>query len=405
VIARHDAVLRLRSARWVRDPDTQEIFRALDGLSDRTRAVGGVVRDTILGRYSIRTDLDLATELAPEEVMERAGRAGMSSYPTGIEHGTVTVRNKQATVEVTTLRRDVETDGRHAIVHFGKDWAEDAQRRDFTVNALYASMNGSLFDPLEAIEDVMAERVRFIGDPDARIAEDRLRVYRFFRFTAGYGGERCDPAGLAACERAAAGLGRLSAERVGMEMVKMLGLQRVAATLAQMTKSGIVSFTVPVLRGLAHYEDMTSSPVAMGRIAILLQQFAPQDLQPMWRLSNATINESREICNAADLVFAGDYNMLAYRHARLGAVAITVAAAVGDWDKAAYAEAVERFRRIEVPRFPVNGDDLVAAGFERGPQLGRALRRIEADWVRSGFTLDRTRLLEQLHQYYSPPEG
>lgn len=403
MIARHDAVVRLRAARWVRDRDAQEIFKILDGLNDHTRAVGGVVRDTILGRYSIRTDMDLATELLPNEVMARAQAAGMSCYPTGIAHGTVTVRNKQATVEVTTLRQDVETDGRHAVVRFGTDWTADAKRRDFTINALYSSMNGGLHDPVGGLEDLMASRVRFIGDPDERIAEDYLRVYRFFRFTAGYGGVRCDPESLAACARASNKLGQLSAERVGTEMMKMLSVQKVAACMAQMTKSGIMQFSLSVLRALDHYEDLTSSPVAMARLAILFQQRKPAEWQEAWRLSNATIHEATEICNGADLAVAGDLNSLAYRHGRLGAVALTVAAAVENWTVRKYQEAVEGFRAIKVPRFPISGDDLVAIGLKQGPQLGKALRRIERDWVQSGFAMDRDALLSKLQTYYSMP--
>lgn len=403
MIARHEAIVRLRAARWVRDPDTQEIFKVLDGLSDRTRAVGGVVRDTILGRYSMRTDMDLATELPPKEVMTRAQAAGMSCYPTGIAHGTVTVRNKQATVEVTTLRQDVETDGRHALVRFGKDWTEDARRRDFTVNALYSSMNGGLHDPIGGLDDLMAGRVRFIGDPDERIAEDYLRVYRFFRFTAGYGDVRCDPDGLAACSRASGKLGQLPAERIGTEMMKMLSVQKVAGSIAQMTKSGIANFSLPVLRALSHYEDMTSSPVAMARLAILFQQRKPEEWQQAWRLSNATVREATEICAGADLAVAGDFYMLAYRHGRLGAVALTVAAAVDSWALRRYQEAVETYRAISVPRFPIGGGDLVASGLGQGPQLGKALRRIEKDWVQSGFAMDRDDLLSRLKDYYSLP--
>lgn len=403
MIARHDAIVRLRAARWVRDPDTQEIFKVLGGLSDHTRAVGGVVRDTILGRYSIRTDMDLATELMPQEVMDRAREAGMSCYPTGIKHGTVTVRNGQATVEVTTLRQDVRTDGRHAVVQFGKDWTADARRRDFTINALYSSMNGGLHDPLGGLEDLMAGRVRFIGDPDARIAEDYLRVYRFFRFTAGYGGGRCDPQGLEACAKAANKLDQISAERVGAEMMKMLSLQKIAPVMAQMTKSGIMQFSLPVLRALDHYEDLTSSPVAMARLAILFRQKKPEEWQDLWRLSNVTINETSEICNGADLAVAGELHMLAYRHGRVGAVALTVAAAVDDWTVRKYHEAVEIYREIQVPRFPISGDDLKLIGLQQGPKLGKALRRIERDWVKSGFAMDREALLAKLQSYYSLP--
>jgi poly(A) polymerase len=399
VISRHEAITRLRAARWVHDPDIQQMFKVLDGLSDRTRAVGGIVRDTILGRPDMHSDIDLATELPPDEVMARAGAAGMSCYPTGIAHGTVTVRHGQTTAEVTTLREDIKTDGRHAVVRFGSNWRADARRRDFTINALYASMNGGFFDPLDGMDDLLNQRVRFIGDPDQRIAEDRLRVLRFFRFTASHGKEVCDPEGLAACQRAANGLGALSAERVGAEMMKMLSVQRVAATLAVMSKAGIVDFDVEVLEKLARYEDLTAAPVALARLAILISSGGTENLQNAWRLSKFTLNEAREICRAASLLAEGDLNQAAYRYARLGSVALPVAAGLGGWTPPHAKEISEAFYAIKVPGFPINGDDLVAAGFSRGPELGQALRSIERDWVNSGFKLDRDALVERLQIY------
>lgn len=403
MLDRKKAVQTLRTARWVRDQDTQTIFKVLDGLSDHTRAVGGAVRDTLLGRYSIRTDLDLATELPPEEVINRAKAAGLSYYPTGLKHGTVTVRCGQTNVEVTTLRQDILTDGRHAKVSFGKDWIADARRRDFTINALYASMNGVLFDPLDALTDLLEQRVVFIGDPDERIAEDYLRVYRFFRFTAGYAGEKCDPEGLAACERAKDRLGQLSAERVGAEMMKILSLQTVASTLAQMVKVGILKASVRALKALAAYEDLSSSPVAVARLAILLCDHEPAELQKRWRLSGATVTEATELCAAADLAVEGSLHELAYRHIRLGPVAICIGAAMAGWEEGRYREALETFRAIEVPRFPITGNDLLESGFAQGPALGKALRRIERDWVKSGFEMDKNRLLHRLQVYLSMP--
>ncbi len=236
---RHDAIIHLRSAWWVKDRSVRQIFTILDGPAGQTRAVGGIVRDTIVGKTSVDGDLDMATELLPDEVTKRARAAGMSCYPTGIDHGTVTIRNGQIVAEVTTLRKDVKTDGRHAVVEFGTNWGADARRRDFTMNALYAAPSGALYDPLDGLEDLLNGRVRFIGDPDQRIAEDRLRVYRFFRFCASHGGEHCAGEDMQACKRSAHDLGDLSAERVGAEIIKMLGLSRVVATFANMRKAGI----------------------------------------------------------------------------------------------------------------------------------------------------------------------
>lgn len=173
-------LIRLKSAPWLHEAETQRLFALLDGAAGKTRAVGGIVRDTLLDRVRESGEIDFATELLPEEVMQRAAAAGVPAYPTGIEHGTVTLKLGTLLAEVTTLREDVETFGRHATVRFGTDWTRDAERRDFTMNALYVGQDGALFDPLGGVADCLEERVRFIGDADQRIAEDRLRVYRFF---------------------------------------------------------------------------------------------------------------------------------------------------------------------------------------------------------------------------------
>ena len=203
MVGREEAETRLCTAGWLQNPALQRIFKALDGGAGRTRAVGGVVRDTLMAHDRTSTDFDLATELSPDQVVKRAHAAGIASYPTGIEHGTVTLKANDLVAEVTTLREDVETYGRHAKVEFGTDWRRDAERRDFTLNALYAGPDGQLFDPLGGAADCLAGIVRFIGDADQRIAEDRLRVYRFFRFTASHGHEQFDATGLVAVKRAA----------------------------------------------------------------------------------------------------------------------------------------------------------------------------------------------------------
>ncbi len=399
MISRHEAIVRLRAARWVHDNDFHRIFKILDGNSDRTRAVGGIVRDTIVGKPDMGADLDMASELLPDEVMKRVREAGMSCYPTGIDHGTVTVRCGQVTVEVTTLRQDIKTDGRHAEVRFGSDWRADAQRRDFTINALYASMNGALYDPLDVLKDLFAGRVRFIGDPDQRILEDRLRVLRFFRFSAGYADGICDPEGLEACRRAAGSLDMLSGERVGAEMLKILALQKVASTLALMSKTGVLDLDVPTLKVLARYEDLTSLPVALARLAILLESTEPEKLQKKWRLSNVALREALEIGEAAKLILDGDFNQVAYKFSRLSFVALPVAASKGQWDGERLHAVMEIFHELVVPPFPVSGHDLLDAGFKPGPQLGDALRRIEKEWVSSGFKLEREELLKRLGGY------
>ncbi len=405
MIGRHEAILRLRGAWWVRDRNVQHIFSVLEGGARKTRVVGGAVRDVILARPGREGDLDMASELLPEEVAGRVRAAGMACYPTGIDHGTVSVRNGQVLAEITTLRKDVRTDGRHARVEFGADWEADARRRDFTINALYADQEGNLFDPLDGLDDLFHRRVRFIGDPDRRLEEDRLRVFRFFRFCASHGGEVCDGEGLAACARFAGRLDNLSAERVGAEMTKILALPRIAATLAQMKKIGVADFSLGVLQLLARYEDRTVSPVVTARLALLggereeLAGPALTHLQAAWRLSNTMVREALDIRRAAELMINGQLFEAAYRHQRVAYAALPVAGALAGWDEITLGKVREFWQGVEVPSFPLSGDDLLAAGFRQGPALGQALRRIEMEWVRSGFNLQREELLAKLADY------
>ncbi|VAW23250.1 CCA tRNA nucleotidyltransferase [hydrothermal vent metagenome] len=400
MISRNEAVDRLRAAAWVKKADFQRIFTILDGKGGRTRAVGGIVRDTIIGKPDIGADLDLASELLPEEVMKRVREAGMSCYPTGIEHGTVTVRNGTATAEITTLRRDIKTDGRHAQVLFGTDWRADAKRRDFTINALYASMNGELYDPLDGLKDLVAKHVRFIGDPDQRIKEDRLRVLRFFRFSASHANEVYDPAGLAACKRAAGSLDVLSRERVGAEMLKIMALQQAAATMAMMSEIGALELGRKTIKELSDYERLTPSPLALARLAILFEAMEQKKLQEKWRLSNALVKEASEIGQAAKLILAEDFNQLAYRFFRLGFAALPVAGAIAGWDEERLHAVMEVLHNLKAPPFPISGRDLLDAGFKPGPELGDALRLVEGEWVNSGFKLERQELLGRLESLW-----
>ncbi|MBN9346836.1 MAG: CCA tRNA nucleotidyltransferase, partial [Devosia sp.] len=248
------ALQRLKDAPWLRDPATQKIFALLDGERGKTRAVGGAIRDTLVDHEREATEIDFATELLPREVMRRAGEAGVAAYPTGIEHGTITLKVDDRVAEVTTLREDIETDGRHAVVRFGWGWTRDAERRDFTMNALYSDMEGELFDPINGVEDCLSGAVRFIGDANKRIAEDKLRVYRFFRFTASHGHEQFDEDGLVAVHKAAGDLHNISAERVGNEMRRMLALPRIARTLETMAQTGVLNLPPDLLERMGTYE-------------------------------------------------------------------------------------------------------------------------------------------------------
>ncbi len=384
---------RLKRADWLMRPETQRMLALLDGAAGRTRVVGGIVRDTLLELPRTNSDIDMATELRPEEVILRAERARLSAYPTGIEHGTVTLRLDRLTAEVTTLREDVETDGRHAVVRFGTDWRQDALRRDFTLNALYVGMDGTLFDPLHGVEDCLARKVRFIGKAAERIAEDRLRVYRFFRFSASHAGEQFDADGLAACAAAAGTLGRLAAERVGAEMRRMLALPRIANTLKAMREAQILELPEAMIRLLHGYERRVRKPEYAARLAILMSEIAADRLQAMWRLSNDDVGTAEAIGSAARLIAEFKLNEAAYRHPGALADGIDVAATLSNWGDAGKLAVVEQLQRLDVPRFPIRGNDLLGLGKQAGPELGAELERLERAWIESGFTLDRAALL------------
>jgi poly(A) polymerase len=392
VVSRAEALDRLRNADWLQRPETQKLFAALDGATGRTRAVGGMVRDTLLGRRH-GTDLDLATELPPLEVTARAGAAGIAAYPTGIDHGTVTLKAGDLVAEVTTLREDVETDGRHAVVRFGSDWARDAERRDFTMNALYAGGDGELFDPLGGLNDCLAGHVRFIGDPDRRIAEDRLRVYRFFRFSASHGSETFDAVGLAACQRAAGTLSGLSAERIGAEMRKLLALPKAAKTLTAMRDAGIL--TLPDTAPFVRYEQRADQPLLTGRLALFVAAADAGAVQARWRLANGEMRAVTDLLAAARLLVAGHFHEAAYRYRAVAADAVALAAALDDWTEDAVNEARLRLAGLHVPDFPVTAGDLMQLGLQPGPHLGSELKRLERQWIDSGFALDRATLLDE----------
>ena len=391
-----DGLARLKTAAWLHRPETQRVFELLDGAQGRTRAVGGIVRDTLLDRHRETPEIDFASELTPDEVTRRAVTAGVPVYPTGIEHGTVTLRMGDLVAEVTTLREDVETYGRHAKVKFGTDWRRDAERRDFTLNALYAGANGELFDPLGGVDDCLAGIVRFIGDADQRIAEDRLRVYRFFRFTASHGHERFDPVGLAAVKRAAGALGELSAERVGAEMRRMLQLPRVATTLATMVGAGVLDLPPVLIDQLQLYEERDPTPGFAGRLALITADGDGAELKDRWRLSNGEAATAERVLLAARLLVDAKLNEAAYQFPSEAGEAVDVAAALGAWDEARLASSRQRLDAIEVPKFPVSGGDLMKAGMKPGPKLGAELERLERSWIASSFRLTRDELLADL---------
>jgi poly(A) polymerase len=393
VVIAKAALQRLKDAPWLRDPATQKVFALLDGAKGKTRAVGGAIRDTLVDHQREATEIDFATELLPREVMRRAAEAGVKAYPTGIEHGTVTLKVDNRVAEVTTLREDIETDGRHAVVRFGWGWTRDAERRDFTMNALYCDMDGELFDPINGAEDCMNGVVRFIGDANRRIAEDKLRVFRFFRFSASHGNEQFDEDGLVAVHKAASELGHISSERVGAEIRRMIDLPRIARTFETMSEAGVVSLPLDLLERLGTYERRAHKPNSIGRLAILIQSLGTRSVKKQWRLSNDEIATADAILVAAKLITDFRINEAAYRFPAFLSDAVEVAATFAGWTEAGKSAIVEHLSTIDVPKFPVSGSDLLQRGMRPGPKVGAELDRLEQKWIQSGFKLGRDDLL------------
>lgn len=387
------ALQRLRSAPWLKATPLGRVFDALDATQGVTRVVGGAVRDTLIDMAGAGIEIDLATTLRPDEVMERARAVGITAIPTGVDFGTVTLAHDGTSFEVTSLRHDIETDGRHAVVRFGSDWTEDAARRDFTLNALYCGPDGELFDPLGGLGDCLGKRVRFIGDAATRIREDRLRVFRFFRFSASHGGEHFDRDGLAASAAAADALGPLSAERIGHEMSRILELPRCAKTLRTMTDAGVFAVEAETLARLGRYERVTRQPELAGRLAILAGAGGPDSLKARWRLSNAVVRKAEAVAAAARLIGDGKLREAAYRHAGDLAAATGVAGAESGWSAAECTAVESKLSTFAPPPFPVTGAVLVKHGFAAGPALGALLRRLESAWIASDFNLTREDLL------------
>jgi poly(A) polymerase len=383
----------------------------LAGKAVETRAVGGAVRNTLLGRPV--EEVDFASTATPEQVTELAEGAGLKVVPTGIEHGTVTVIVGKRPFEVTTLRRDVETFGRHAKVAYTDDWAIDAGRRDFTMNALYVSADGALHDPLGGYGDIAERRVRFIGDAGERIAEDYLRILRFFRFNAEYGAPPYDAEGIAACVRERDGLEQLSAERVGAELMKLLGAPGGSDALTAMFDHGLlVSLlaSAPLLadfRRLTKIEEaMCAAPDPVSRLGALVVM-VPEDAERLgrrFRLSNADAKRLDAIGWSSDLSAGSAENsakVLLYRVGEGGyrdRVLIGWARSGDGPDNAGWRRLMELPDRWKATELPLKGADLIALGFSKGPRLGKALKAIEQKWIADGFTGDRDALLEMARE-------
>ena len=401
----------LAGAEWLVSAPTQRVMRAIAEGGFEVRAVGGVVRNSLFGIPI--SDIDLATTALPADVMRLAKAAGLGVVETGIDHGTVTLIADHHPFEVTTLRRDVSTDGRRATVAFTTDWAEDAQRRDFTINAIYCDAAGQVHDPLGGYPDILARRVRFVGNAVPRIREDFLRILRFFRFSAQYGEGPLDAEGLAASTREREGIASLSAERIRQEFVRLIVARRGIEHLAAMQEHGVLAFVLPIaprpglLRRLSEVEAATGrtgdAMTRLGALAVGIEE----DVGVLARHLRLSRDEravlalaARAEARLAALPEERQARVLLYRHGAADytrllmlSLARLLPTAAGD---SAWMEAIALPGRWSAPKLPVYGSDVLAAGVESGPRVGQILREIETRWIADDFATSRDALIASI---------
>ncbi|MBA4355175.1 MAG: polynucleotide adenylyltransferase [Novosphingobium sp.] len=375
---------RLPAAEWTGREDLAALVAALDPQAQgNCRWVGGVVRDTVLGIAA--KDIDMATTLLPQDVAARLGAAGIKAVPTGIAHGTITAVLAGGSVEITTLRRDVSTDGRHATVVFSTDWRDDAARRDFTINALYADPRSlELFDYHTGLADLTDRRVRFIGDARQRIREDYLRILRYFRFQARFGSIPADMEAESAVSELAPGMKGLSRERVGWELINLLGLPDPAPTVARMAELGVLKQVLPEVTqaGLealatltAHERVLAVKGDAVRRLAALLPADSAMADLVAARLRLSIAQRKRLATAAARDGQDTDARAMAYR--------IGIAEAR---DRLLLAgKNIAMLANWELPRLPLKGGQIVARGVRAGPEVAQILREVEQRWIKEAF--------------------
>lgn len=391
---------------WMISPETRAVMDALG----EARFVGGVVRNSLMGREV--SDIDIATPLTPDEVTKRLEATKLKAVPTGVEHGTITAISNGRPYEVTTLRRDVSTDGRRAVVTFTTDWAEDAQRRDFTMNALYADATGEVFDTVGGVADLKAGRVRFVGDPVTRIREDFLRILRLFRFHAWYGKSEIDKPALQACAAEKAGLRQLSGERIAKEMLKLLAAEDPVPVLRSMAATGILSEVLPGELNIVRLERLVAidgtnffQPDAILRLAALLpdRAAAAHEITDRWKLSNADRDRLADIAGNTDKIVSylsiKEVRKLLYK---LGTARFKDRVSL-KWAEDPKETNFVQWRALlamadawQRPKFPLDGGNVMAAGVPQGPLIGKILAEVEEWWIDSDFIDDEFSLAERL---------
>ncbi len=386
----------LSKSPWLNEPRLQEVMHVISRAGGEVRVAGGAVRNSLLGAPI--NDVDLATTMLPNDVMQVCKAAGFGVHPTGIEHGTITVVNKGQPFQVTTLRLDVETDGRRAVVAFTENWEADALRRDFTMNAMYCDASGKMYDFTDGYGDIQRKRVRFVGDSALRIKEDTLRILRFFRFHSWYGKGAPDRIGLAACVKLKSGLKKISAERIRQELMKLIIAPRAVDTLKVMAASGILKVILPYTE---EWRVLGRLPAdAVLRLYILAKK--PEELQERLRLSNTEALRIENFNSAPDLsplLRDAEQRMILYHHGELtwaDAVHLAWARSGASVKSAKWQALLDLPQRWPLPKFPLTGKDLIAAGLVPGLQMGAQLQALEDWWVASDFKPTHEDLLKRI---------
>ena len=396
---------------WLKDEKLQKLFDILCADGGGARVAGGAVRNSLMGMPA--SDVDLCTTLLPQEVVERLQAAGHKSVPTGIEHGTVTAVIEGSAFEVTTLRKDIETDGRHAIVEFGMDWEADANRRDLTINGLYCDRHGKVYDFVNGYPDIQNKVVRFIGDAETRIKEDSLRILRFFRFFSWYGEGRPDALGLKACATGRGLLAGLSVERVWMELKKMLSADDPSRAILWMRTTGILGGVLPethkwgtdAIPPLLRLEkEQGWQPNPLSRLMGMVRPDV-ETMQAMSKRMTFSNKETNRMVAWADNpapkpdISTADLEKLLYRGDAQGLVdsmkleVVHLRGREEDAGADAMLKLIQHAQGWQRPEFPLQGKDLIAKGMVAGPEIGERLKRLEEAWVESGFELGKDELL------------
>jgi len=391
--------LNLKEQAWLQDKDLQYIMMLLNQNGDNARIVGGAVRDALLNSFNNQNkkieDIDIATKLLPEENIVILEKTGIKVIPTGLKHGTVTAVLNKKTFEITTLRKDITTDGRHAEVEFSKDWLEDANRRDFTLNALYLRLDGTVYDPLNGYDDIKASKITFIGDANKRIREDALRILRFYRFSSDHGIGNIDEEGMLATIKHKFLIGALSGERVNNELKKILSSERASYIIPLIAEIGILKVILPQYQGYKSFlryvkiENLFSLNNVMGRLSCLVpcDEKNMTEISAKLKLSNKEknllisyckpfkINNLSERTIRRELYYFGK-NIIIHKLIYLNLLDIKTLNYINDY---------------KIPKIPLTGKDLINEGWQEGRDMGDKLKQFEKKWVRNDFKINQNK--------------